>query len=225
MVIGKGGFVDLNKETRNFNEYMMVSFLASKYGKHKIAKEAYNVFKNPMDCNQTPQPNCVTVNMTTYDYKLLSDGYASPDFSKHENYRKLFDDYANLDHDKWYNSAPDANLWGTAAGETAYSLSEENPNLVYSLPVMAGYLQSSTSKFQTEIKKAIRAIYKGENKLAQTGVRKLRINGQDIKVLWRASLVVKNWVPNRLQTVDYAPFVLGWATSYVGYDFYKKYNK
>jgi len=103
-----------------------------------------------------------------------------------------------------------------------------NASMVYSLPIMAGFLVVDDEDVQNRltIKDKLKSLYmlgkeiSGVYEIANVGT------SNSVKVLWRGSARYTDWKADRATCVDYAPFILGYATLFMsdGRGFYLKHS-
>ena len=148
----------------------------------------------------------------------------------------------------WQNAAPAANaargVWGSGAGAypSAYPSNrndpygyhacaiEDNGALVYSAPMMAGFLpvlaaSSSPSKAST-IDRLLSWRDEGDacRYTIPSTTRMVEESGVDNHtVLWRSSVRYPDWRPPTIEAVDYAPFILGLASEVLGIGFFQSH--
>ena len=148
----------------------------------------------------------------------------------------------------WQNAAPAANaargVWGSGAGAypSAYPSNrndpfgyhacaiEDNSALVYSAPMMAGFLpvltaSSSPSKAST-IDRLLSWRDEGDacRYTIPSTTRMVEESGVDNHtVLWRSSVRYPDWRPPTIEAVDYAPFILGLASEVLGIGFFQSH--
>eukprot|EP00930_Biecheleria_cincta_P050753 TRINITY_DN3592_c0_g1_i4.p1 TRINITY_DN3592_c0_g1~~TRINITY_DN3592_c0_g1_i4.p1 ORF type:complete len:696 (+),score=104.90 TRINITY_DN3592_c0_g1_i4:58-2145(+) len=113
-------------------------------------------------------------------------------------------------------------VWGSGAGWTpsgyqASSISE-NPDLVFSAPIMAGFLLANP-KYTAVVVEQLRHLYK-EDLCAYEKPLPL---GDKAKVLWRCSLKQPNWKAWRAESVDFSTEIFGFAQLYLPDGFYQTY--
>lgn len=111
--------------------------------------------------------------------------------------------------------------WGCGAGEYPggyFAAAIDNDNqLVYSAPIISGFFPAddAVSRFEPQsfvhIEEALEQLY-------NNGVCTVNVDGK--KVLWRRSLLEKDWVPGAIQSVDFSTFLLGYAWKLAGADFF-----
>ena len=111
--------------------------------------------------------------------------------------------------------------WGCGAGEYPggyFATAIDNDDkLVYSAPIIAGFFpaDNAVSKLQPQsfvhIEDALEQLYSNE-------VCTSDVDGK--KVLWRRSLVDKEWLPGAIQSVDFSTFILGYAWKLAGAEFF-----
>eukprot|EP00930_Biecheleria_cincta_P050750 TRINITY_DN3592_c0_g1_i1.p1 TRINITY_DN3592_c0_g1~~TRINITY_DN3592_c0_g1_i1.p1 ORF type:complete len:583 (+),score=91.10 TRINITY_DN3592_c0_g1_i1:48-1796(+) len=113
-------------------------------------------------------------------------------------------------------------VWGSGAGWTpsgyqASSISE-NPDLVFSAPIMAGFLLANP-KYTAVVVEQLRNLYKKD----LCTYEKPLPSGDKAKVLWRCSLKQPNWKAWRAESVDFSTEIFGFAQLYLPDGFYQTY--
>lgn len=157
--------------------------------------------------------------------------YLSKFFQTSPAYQKIFTQSAAADWQYFQNVFASRDLdakyaqfqWGCGAGEYPppkryfAAAIENNDKLVYSAPIIAGFFpaDSTVSSLQPQrfihIEEALKQLYTNE-------VCTFDVDGK--KVLWRRSLLDKDWRPNVIQSVDFSTLLLGYAWKLAGADFF-----
>ena len=113
--------------------------------------------------------------------------------------------------------------WGCGAGEYPghggyYAAAiENNDQLVYSAPIIAGFFPADDAVSRLEPQSYVR-IEEALEQLYTNKVCTCNIDGKNI--MWRKSLLQTVWVPGAIQSVDFSTFLLGYAWKYAGAEFF-----
>ena len=165
--------------------------------------------------------------------------YLSAHFASSGHYARYFVAAARADQLYWKLAAPSAagGVWGCGAGAYPSDIRngpygyhacaiDDNAALVYSAPVVAGFLP--TVPETAELLLHWRA--RGDACCYETTVTTPSAVGGSAQehavhhvMLWRASLTHPEWRAPTIEAVDYAPFMLGCAAHVLGHDFFRKH--
>ena len=109
--------------------------------------------------------------------------------------------------------------WGCGAGDYpgGYRATaiENDDKLVYSAPIIAGFFPADDADI---LPQSFVHIEEALGQLYENGVCTCDVDGK--KVLWRRSLLEKDWVPTAIQSVDFSTFILGYAWKLAGAEFF-----
>lgn len=241
------GDPDWSKKTRPFNEYYVLAYVGKvvegEMNKSGPATAYFNkYYGNP------PQSlkDAGAAYKSYWGYNVWSDSenhfassfqvqfcyYLSKFFQMNAVYKEFFIQSAAADWKYFRNVFQNPaykNIvtkyapyqWGCGAGEYPggyfAAAIENNPKLVYSAPIIAGFFPAddAVSKLQPQsyvhIEDSLDQLYANQ-------VCTCDVDGK--KVLWRRSLLEKDWQPGAIQSVDFSTFLLGYAWKLAGADFF-----
>jgi hypothetical protein len=157
--------------------------------------------------------------------------YLSKFFQTFPAYNTLMTQSAGADWLYFKNVSGDKNLgtksapyqqWGCGAGAYPghggyYAASiDNNDELVYSAPIIAGFFPADKNISQLE--RSFVPVETTLQELYDNDVCTYSIDGR--KVLWRCSLKLKEWRAPTIESVDFSTFLLGYAWHLVGPQFF-----
>jgi len=222
--------------TRPFNEYYLLAFCGA-YVETKLLHSPHGR-ASQFFWRHFAEPPPTRSNY--WGHELLSDHperflpsfvvqfcfYLSGHFHQSEKYREFMQNAAKADKLYWEKANPSGSVWGCGAGAYPENFGEnpddpygykataidENHALVYSAPILAGYLPFHPEENGKKLEDWHRmddcckyALPSGE------------------AVLWRASVNHPHWRPPSLEVVDFSTLVLGLAHQVLGEAFFVKH--
>ena len=244
---GETGDPDWSKKIRPFNEYYILAYVGkvveAEMNKCGPATAYFNkYYGNPPQSLKDAE----AANKSYWGYNVWSDSenrfassfevqfcyYLSKFFQTNAVYKKFFVQSAAADWKYFQNVFQNPAYknvvtkyapyqWGCGAG--AYpggyfaAAIDNNPKLVYSAPIVAGFFPAddAVSKLLPQsyvhIADALDQLY--ANQVCTSDV-------EGKKILWRCSLLEKDWQPTAIQSVDFSTFLLGYAWKLAGADFF-----
>jgi len=234
-----------------FNEYFIVAYIAqlAAPAPGSLASRYYSTFMAAVDGQPPTGRGGQPVHKSYRGYELLTDNQATlmssfiplfcyfltRGFNSNAYYRRLTRDWLHADQLYWSTAlTADAvswgqrvrgRVWGSGAGPapSGYEADriDDDADLVYSAPIMAGFLVAANTTERSAINAQIEW-------MAVEGVcayEPTLPDGRSPTVLWRCSAKSghSDWRAASVDSIDYATFVLGYATNLLPDDFYQKY--
>ena len=242
------GDPDWSKKTKPFNEYYVLACVGKVVEEEmKMSGGATTAYFNKYYGNP-PQTlkDAGAVHKSYWGYNVWSDSeshfassfqvqfcyYLSKFFQTCPAYQEFFTQSAAADwkyfRNVFNNSAYSKAVtkyapyqWGCGAGAYPggyFAVAIDNDDkLVYSSPIIAGFFPADEAVHTLEpqsfvhIDEALEQLYTNE-------VCTCDVDGK--KVLWRRSLLDKDWMPGAIQSVDFSTLLLGYAWKLAGKEFF-----
>ena len=227
------GDPDWSKKTRPFNEYMNKSGPARAYfnkyygNPPQSLKDAEAAYKSYWGYNVWSDSE----NRFASSFQVQFCYYLSKFFQTNAVYKEFFIQSAAADWKYFRNVFQNPAYskvvtkyapyqWGCGTGEYPggyfAAAIENDAELVYSAPIMAGFFpaDNAISKLQPQ------SFVHIEDTLEQLYVNEVcTCTVDEKKVLWRRSLLEKDWLPGAIQSIDFSTFLVGYAWKLAGADF------
>mmetsp|Transcript_69791 Transcript_69791/g.130367 ORF Transcript_69791/g.130367 Transcript_69791/m.130367 type:complete len:484 (+) Transcript_69791:76-1527(+) len=222
--------------TRPFNEYYLLAFCGA-YVETKLLQSPDGRASRFFWQNFAEPPS---TRSNYWGHELLSDHperflpsfvvqfcfYLSGHFHQSQQYREFMEAAYKADRLFWEKANPDGSVWGSGAGAYPERFGEnpddpygykataidENDALVYSAPILAGYLHFHPEENGRKLEDWHRM---------NDGCKYILPSGDT--VLWRASVTHPGWRAPSLEVVDFSTLVLGLAHQVLGEAFFIKY--
>ena len=243
------GDPDWSKKTKPFNEYYILACVGKVVeGETKKSGPATTYFNKYYGNPPQSLKDAGAAYKSYWGYNVWSDSesrfassfevqfcfYLSKFFQTCPAYQEFFTQSAAADWKYFrnvFNNPANSKIitkyapyqWGCGAG--AYpppvgyfaAAIERNDQLVYSAPIIAGFFpaDAAISKLQPQ---SFIHIDKALDQLYIYAVCTCNVDGK--KVLWRRSLLEKDWIPGAIESVDYSTLLLGYAWKLAGADFF-----
>mmetsp|Transcript_12012 Transcript_12012/g.18967 ORF Transcript_12012/g.18967 Transcript_12012/m.18967 type:complete len:504 (+) Transcript_12012:122-1633(+) len=230
-----------------FNEYFIVAYIGKLYDSRKASSYFENYFATASDLPPKGYGG-YPVQRSYKHYDLETDQpalymssfipqfcfFQTSYFSKSPYYaQKLFPAWLKADMKYWDESLDgsseiwgqkvDGKVFGSGAGPSplGYEANQikNNPDLVFSAPIMAGFLPAADSVTREEIN--LKLVWLYENDIC--AYTKQLPGSKQAKVLWRCSIKKPEWRATSADSIDFSTMVLGFAFNFLPAGFYEAY--
>ena len=238
------GNPDWSKRTRPFNEYYVLACVGKVVeGEMNKSGPATAYFDKYYGNPPQSLKDAGAAYKSYFGYNVWSDSeshfassfevqfcfYLSKFFQTHPAYQEFFTQSAAADWKYFRNVFQNPTYvtkyapyqWGCGAGEYPggyFATAIDNDDqLVYSAPIISGFFPADDAVSRLEPQSFVR-IEEALEQLYDNEVCTINVDGK--KVLWRRSLLNKDWIPEAIQSVDFSTFLLGYAWKLAGANFF-----